>query len=88
MAITIAQRIKDLRKEKGFTQESLAEKVEPPLGREHVSHYENGRQVPSSIVQERIALAFGMKLHEFLKGVTFIKPKVKAKTSKLAPTAA
>lgn len=85
MAITIAQRIKDLRKEKGFTQESLAEKVEPPLGREHVSHYENGRQIPSSVVQERIAVAFGMKLHEFLKGVTFMK---KAKAAKTAPTAA
>lgn len=61
----IGQRIEDLRKEKGLTQEHLAEKAE--LHRAYFWDIESGRNVSIKTIY-KITKALGISLSEFFKG--------------------
>src|SRR5487761_106399 len=58
----VSGRIKTLRKEKGLTQEALAQRAGLPQS--HVSKLENGRHSPSSVTLEKIAKALGVASSE------------------------
>lgn len=59
-SLKIGDRIKELRKEKGFTQNELAEFS--GLSRSYLSDVENSRKNPSVETVEKLAESFGMKL--------------------------
>ena len=60
----IGQRIEDLRKEKGLTQEQLAEKAE--LHRAYFWDIENGRNISIKTIY-KITKALGVSFSEFFK---------------------
>lgn len=61
----IGTRIKELRKQAGFTQEQLAERVD--LDARHLSRLEVGKHFPSLDSLERIAEALNQPLAEFFR---------------------
>ena len=61
----IGQRIEDLRKEKGLTQENLAEKAE--LHRAYFWDIENGRNISIKTIY-KIVKALGVSISEFFEG--------------------
>lgn len=58
----ISKKIRELRKEKGLTQEQLAEKAGLPQS--HISRLEQGQHSPSHATVEKIAAALGVPVHE------------------------
>ncbi len=55
-------RIKEFRKEKGLTQEDLAQKVE--VSRQTIISLERGRYDPSLFLAHKIAVTFGKKIED------------------------
>jgi transcriptional regulator with XRE-family HTH domain len=58
----LGQRIRELRKSKGYTQEYLAEKI--GIGTANISYIENGKYAPASENIEKLAVALGVAPHE------------------------
>ena len=60
MVMDFSQRLRELRKERGLTQEELAKKLE--LAKSSISMYENGKRKPSFEVLEMFADFFNVNL--------------------------
>lgn len=60
---TLGRRVRDLRREKGLSQEKLAEKAE--LHRNYVGRVERGEPGVSLMVVAQLAGALGLSLEEF-----------------------
>lgn len=60
----IGERVKAIRKAKGFTQEQLAEKIDKTV--ETVSNIERGKKLPSLITLEEIRKALNSRMSDFL----------------------
>ncbi len=56
-----SEKLKDLRKNKGITQEELAKKIF--VSRSVIAKYENGLSMPTKENAEKIAVFFGVKLN-------------------------
>jgi transcriptional regulator with XRE-family HTH domain len=68
--LKIAQRIKELREQKGFTQETLAYKSD--VDRTYMNHVENGKRNISIINLEKIIVdGLGFTLQEFFNVKSF-----------------
>ena len=63
---TLSKRISDLRRKKGLTQESLAEKTE--LSSNYISHTENSRSIPSLETLMKLCSALDITPDEVLLG--------------------
>lgn len=63
----LAQRMKELRKKRGFSQEAFADHV--GLHRVAVGWIEQGRRVPSLKTLVKISQGLGISVSELLKGV-------------------
>lgn len=61
--MNIGEKIKNLRSERGLSQEELAKRV--GVSRESISHYENGRVIPPIDVLEAIAKELGVSITYF-----------------------
>lgn len=57
-------RLKEIRKSRGLSQEALGDKCNPPIRFEHISRYENGVHFMQPDVLERIAKALGVHPYE------------------------
>lgn len=55
-------RLEEIRKQHGITQEELAEKLE--VSRQTISSLENGRYNPSILLAFKIAKVFGLSVEE------------------------
>lgn len=60
----LSERIKQIRKEKGWNQSELAEKIESDA--RQISRYENGRVTPSLDAIVKIAIAFDVTIDYLL----------------------
>lgn len=60
----LGRRIQKQRKELGYTQEELAEKLN--LSRTHMGHIEQGRKSPSLEVLERIAKNLRVRVRDLI----------------------
>lgn len=58
------QNIKNLRKQKGYTQETLAQKLN--IVRQTVSKWEKGYSVPDAVMLEKLAELFEVSVGELL----------------------
>lgn len=58
----LGEKIRKLRKEKGITQEKLAEAIK--ISRTHMGHIEQGRKTPSLKVLEKLSRALKIPLPE------------------------
>jgi putative transcriptional regulator len=58
----LINRVEEIRKQRGITQEELAEALE--VSRQTISSIENGRYNPSIILAFKIARYFGMPIEE------------------------
>jgi putative transcriptional regulator len=58
----VKNRLEELRKQRGVTQEELAERLE--VSRQTIGSLENGRYNPSIILAIKIARFFGMSVEE------------------------
>jgi len=56
------RKVQKLRKELGYTQEGLAEKLN--ISRTHMGHIEQGRKSPSLKLMEKLARALRIKVSE------------------------
>jgi len=56
-------KVQKLRKEAGYTQEDLAEKLK--ISRTHMGHIEQGRRSPSIKLMEKIARALKVSISDF-----------------------
>ena len=63
----LAKRMKELRKQRGFSQEAFADHA--GLHRVAVGWIEQGKRVPSLKTLLKISQGFGLSLSELLKGV-------------------
>src|SRR5574344_2130777 len=66
----IGQKIKELRKQKGFTQEKLAEKIGVDTG--YISKMEVGLNAPSIKTFENLAIALDVEISSFF---SFVSPR-------------
>lgn len=73
----IGQHIRNLRKEKGLTQDALAAQLH--VTRQTISNYENGKSEPDLDTLVRIAEVLGTDVNDLL---AFPSPTIKAHTSK------
>lgn len=64
---TIGNRIKELRKEKGISQEKLALNAE--LDRTYVAGVESGKRNPSVKSLEKILIALDVSFEDFFKNI-------------------
>jgi transcriptional regulator with XRE-family HTH domain len=69
--IRIGNRIRELRKEKGISQEKLAGLAE--IDRTYMTSVENGRRNIAVVNLEKIVNALGVDFEEFFKGEGFGK---------------
>jgi transcriptional regulator with XRE-family HTH domain len=60
----LGSRIRDMRKESGFTQEELAHRAE--LDYSYINQIENGKRNPSMDAINRIAKALGVKVRDLI----------------------
>lgn len=72
----LGKRIKELRKNKGFTQEQLAELID--MEQNTISVIESGRNFPTLVTLEKIAQVLGFELadffnYEYFEDIEFIK---------------
>lgn len=65
LTLKIAQRIKELRKSKNYTQEQLAEKSK--VDRSYIGHIEQGMKCISIFTAKKIAEGLEITLSELLK---------------------
>lgn len=65
--VKFGHRVKQLRMEKGYSQEKLAEMSD--LDRTYIPGIESGKRNVSLIVAEKIATAFGISISELLKNI-------------------
>lgn len=70
--MTLGERLKQLRKEAGLTQEELAKKV--GLKKQNISRYENSHVEPNIRTAKRIADALGVSIEEMAVGVSLQSP--------------
>ncbi len=68
MGETIGSRIREARKEKGFTQEELAKKVE--VSKNYIYLIESGRENPGKKAVRDIAKTLGVTDHWILDGIS------------------
>lgn len=61
---TLASNVKNLREQKGWTQDELAAKVN--VKQAAISHIETGRANPTLLILENLARALGVDLPELL----------------------
>src|SRR5687768_259586 len=73
-AQALCERVRDLRKRKGWTLEQLSAAC--GVSRSMLSEVENGRANPTVAVAHRIAAAFGMTLGELVDGPAAAGPRV------------
>lgn len=66
LAAAVGSRIKQLREKEGLPQKAFAEQLQ--LGRTAISNYEQGRQIPDTMVLMQIARRFGTTLDWILSG--------------------
>jgi len=64
MNVEIAQRLAELRRERGFSQEGLAEQL--GLSRQAVSKWENAKCLPETSVLPALAEALGCSIDNLL----------------------
>lgn len=64
VTVTLAEQIKTLRAERGWSQADLAERVGGDAGQ--ISRYEHGRVAPSVVTVVRLAEAFGVSADSLL----------------------
>jgi transcriptional regulator with XRE-family HTH domain len=69
--LRVGQRIKQLRKERDFSQEALALKAE--VDRTYVTDVENGRRNVSLEILERLIKALNVSIAEFFNSKEFKK---------------
>jgi transcriptional regulator with XRE-family HTH domain len=69
--IKVGQRIRELRKEIGYSQEGLGNEAE--VDRTYVTDVENGRRNVSIIILEKIISALGISFNEFFSSKEFKK---------------
>ncbi len=62
LKIKLGQRIKRLRKERGYTQEVFAEKLD--IATSSLGYLETGRYYPAPENAEKIAEALGVEIHD------------------------
>lgn len=67
ISISFGKRIKDLRLQKGYSQEKLAEIAD--LDRTYIPGIESGKRNVSLLVAKKIADAFGIMLSELLRDI-------------------
>ena len=77
MNIEIADRLQKLRKEKGFSQEQLAEEL--GISRQAVSKWENGKNLPDVSLIKEICKDFNMNMESMLEGTLAKEKKKKRK---------
>ncbi len=65
--VTLAQRLKTLRTERGFTQELIAESL--GVSRQAVSKWENGTSEPSTTNLFALAKLYGISVTELLQNI-------------------
>lgn len=59
---TFAERLKSLRREKGWSQQRLADELD--LSKSSVNMYERGERIPRDQIKKRIAQYFGQSVEE------------------------
>jgi transcriptional regulator with XRE-family HTH domain len=64
--MTIGERIKSLRKEKGWSQALLGQMVDLHVG--HIGRYEKNKVKPSAKSIKKLAEAFGISINELVRG--------------------
>jgi len=69
--LKVGQRIKELRKKIGYSQEALANEAE--VDRTYVTDVENGRRNVSLEIMERLIIALEVSFSEFFNGKEFKK---------------
>ncbi len=67
------QRLRDLRKSKGYTQQALAEKAE--IDEKHLSRVENGKYFPSFATLNKLLNALGVTIEDV--GIALEQSEVK-----------
>lgn len=65
--MAVAETIKDLRKQKGVSQEKLADAIDSH--QVYISEIEKGKKVPSLTILHNIAAFFEMSLTEIIKEI-------------------
>lgn len=88
---TLSKRISDLRRKKGLTQESLAEKTE--LSSNYISHIENSRSIPSLETLMKLCSALDITPDEVLLGTkqdmeNYLQSDIQKKADSLHPKGA
>ena len=73
--LALAQRMKELRKKKGFSQEAFADHA--GLHRVAIGWIEQGKRVPSLRTLVKISRGFGISVSELLRGVDTTNKKRK-----------
>jgi transcriptional regulator with XRE-family HTH domain len=63
--------IKTLRINKGLSQEAFASKIDNSIKKQHVSQWENGKQVPSTSSLIKIANAFQVPFDLFFEKINY-----------------
>ena len=66
MLRSLGKRIRELRRERGYSQEKLAELAD--IHENHVRRIERGEANPSFLVSVRIARAVGVSVSDLLRG--------------------
>lgn len=65
--VAFGRRLAEVRKQKGFTQQQLAEDLEISLV--SIGYIETGKRWPRLVTLHRIAKVLGVSLDEFFKGL-------------------
>ena len=68
--MTLASRIRDLRKNAGLTQEQLAQKI--GVKKQNISRYESGRVEPNIRTAKKLADALGVSLEDMAQGISLL----------------
>jgi transcriptional regulator with XRE-family HTH domain len=68
---TIGQRLRSLRENLKLSQAEFGARCEPAIRREHICHYETGKQIPGWPVLARLAAAAGVTQAQLIDGVSF-----------------
>ncbi|MBR1425444.1 helix-turn-helix transcriptional regulator [bacterium] len=82
----LGKRIKELRKQKGLTQEQVAEFIE--MEQNTISVIESGRNFPTLVTLEKMATVLGVDLsdffnYEYFEDIDYIKQSTKIKLEQM-----
>lgn len=66
--MTVGERIKELRTNRGLSQKKLGDKCNPPMDAAYIRRIESGKSSPTVNALERIALALDVMVADFFKG--------------------